>query len=307
MKNKYDSVLIYAYGGPETMSDVLPFLKSTLGGKVLTPERFAEVFSHYNFFDGCSPMNAYAREFMVLLRTSGLPLPLYYGTLHASPRLKETLRRMFEDGRRYVRVLIPTPFGGYLKAYHEKLAQALAELADELHLLPDALPQLDVIPPFSTHPNFLEAHRQTILDILQTLPPSARQKAVFLFSVHSLPVSLAQNGYESEVRRAFDVLRGWFPQNECRLAWQSASSAPVPWLKPALKEEIGTIQPNLEGKRTIFLIPLGFPFENMEVAYDLDVEAFRDAETAGFLPIRVPTVGTHTEFLTMVRQFAESE
>ena len=63
----YDSLLIYAYGGPESMNEVPDFIRSVTGGRV-SAERLAEVQAHYAHFGGVSPMNGAIREFMRLWR-----------------------------------------------------------------------------------------------------------------------------------------------------------------------------------------------------------------------------------------------
>ncbi len=305
----YDSLLIYAYGGPESMAEVPDFIRSVTGGRV-SAERLAEVQAHYAHFGGVSPMNGAIREFMRLWRAEYPEIPVYFGACFAEPGLEKTLRQMVSDGRRNTLVLIPAPFVGYQAAYHEKLAAVRAGM--------DFCPELTFIPPFSEDPLFLNA-QENVISAGMTLPASFQEslpsgkidagnvvpvKTVLLFSVHSLPVSLAQrNGYEAAVRMAFDAVKGRFPAVDSYLAWQSAAPGPVPWLEPKTTEMIREIAAQYGPGTRLLLIPFGFPFENMEVVYDLDVESRTLAESLGLTVHRVPTIGLMAEFCTMVFRF----
>jgi ferrochelatase len=57
MDHPYDSVLLMAYGGPETMADVRPFLDNVLRGLPVPRERYEAVVHHYERIGGRSPLN----------------------------------------------------------------------------------------------------------------------------------------------------------------------------------------------------------------------------------------------------------
>jgi len=302
----YDSLLIYAYGGPESMAEVPDFIRNVTNGLV-TPERLAEVLSHYALFGGVSPMNGAIREFMRLWEAEHSEIPVYFGARFTEPALEGTLRQMISEGRKNTLVLIPAPFVGYQTAYHEKLAEVCARL--------DSCPNLTFIPPFSADPLFLAAQERAISETLSgTMLPASFQKSdetgssvpetVLLFSVHSLPVPLARrSGYEAAVQTAFEAVKERFPEAEAFLAWQSAASGPVPWLEPKTTDVAREIVAKFGTGTRVLLIPFGFPFENMEVAYDLDTESQNLAESLGLTVLRVPTIGLREEFREMIQKY----
>src|SRR4029077_13361065 len=53
----FDAILVVAFGGPEGMDDVMPFLENVTRGRSVPPERLEEVAHHYERFDGVSPIN----------------------------------------------------------------------------------------------------------------------------------------------------------------------------------------------------------------------------------------------------------
>ena len=272
----YDSLLIYAYGGPESMAEVPDFIRSVTGGRV-SAERLAEVQAHYAHFGGVSPMNGAIRKFMGLWRNNFRKIPVYFGACFAEPGIEKTLRQMVSDGRRNALVLIPAPFVGYQTAYHEKLAAVRAGM--------DFCPELTFIPPFSEDPFFLMAQDLAITEtLLDSLGKKAPMRPVLLFSV----------------RKAFEAVKARFPSVDSYLAWQSAAPGPIPWLEPKTAEVIREIAAQYGPGTRVLLIPFGFPFENMEVVYDLDVESRTLAESLGLKVHRVPTIGLRPEFRAMV-------
>jgi len=54
----FDAVLVVAFGGPEGMGDVRPFLANVPRGRRVAPERVEEVAKHYEHFGGVSPLAA---------------------------------------------------------------------------------------------------------------------------------------------------------------------------------------------------------------------------------------------------------
>jgi ferrochelatase len=55
MPQPFDAVLVGAFGGPEGMGDVRPFLANVLRGRRVSPERVEQAARHYEHFGGaCS-------------------------------------------------------------------------------------------------------------------------------------------------------------------------------------------------------------------------------------------------------------
>ena len=72
------------------------------------------------------------------------------------------------------------------------------------------------------------------------------------------------------------------------------------FLEPKTTETIREIAAKYGSGTRLLLIPFGFPFENMEVVYDLDVESRTLAESLGLTVRRVPTIGLRMGFRSMI-------
>ena len=91
----YDSVLLVSFGGPESRADVMPFLENVVRGKNVPPERLKEVSTHYNHFEGRSPLNEQNRALIAALeeelRRADIHLPVYWGNRNWHPFIAEAL------------------------------------------------------------------------------------------------------------------------------------------------------------------------------------------------------------------------
>src|SRR6476661_6348093 len=98
----YDAVLLIAFGGPEKMEDVRPFLANVFKGRPVPQQRLEEIVNHYELFNGRSPLNEItfrqAQALENFLAREGLRLPIYVGMRNWHPYLHETLARMTADG-----------------------------------------------------------------------------------------------------------------------------------------------------------------------------------------------------------------
>src|SRR6187455_554216 len=101
----FDSVLVISFGGPQGLDDIRPFLANVLRGRRVSPERVEEVAHHYELFGGVSPITALterqAQGLEGKLRERGLAMPVYIGMRNWHPFLTDTVRRMYDDGRRH--------------------------------------------------------------------------------------------------------------------------------------------------------------------------------------------------------------
>jgi len=91
-RRPFDAVLVVAFGGPEGLGDVRPFLANVLRGRPVAPERVEEVAKHYGHFGGVSPLAAITRRQVEGLRA-------HVGDWHDHPRFIEANARQASNWR----------------------------------------------------------------------------------------------------------------------------------------------------------------------------------------------------------------
>jgi ferrochelatase len=287
----YDALLMVSFGGPEKCDDVLPFLENVLRGRNVPRERMLEVAEHYYHFDGHSPINDQNRALIAALRER-IALPIYWGNRNWHPLLADTVRQMRDDGVKHALAFVTSAFGSYsgCRQYIENIDQARAEV--------EGAPRIDKIPPFSSHPKFLEAMTDRVRAALAELPHGR-----LVFTAHSVPMAMAQSSpYVQELRQASEAVASAVGRSEWDFAWQSRSGPPMqPWLEPDICDYLR------ESRRDTVIVPIGFLSDHMEVIYDLDVEARELADELGIRMARAGTVGTHPAMIEMIAEFVNRE
>ena len=271
------ALLLFSFGATRSMADVPGFLQRISRGRI-SPERLAEVETHYALFQGRSPLLGAVQRLAQTLREIQ-PLPVYEGTLFMEPTVEDAFQQMLRDGVTEVSVLIPTPFGGYRGMYLQRLETLKRQLGERF-------PKMEILPPCSTRTEFLAGHVAAVRDALREVPDLG--KTAVVFSAHSVPVAVSEP-YATEVRTAYEAISRQLPEVRCLLAWQSAStSGPSTWLEPDVCEVLRELP--RQGVTEVLLVPLGFLLENMETAYDLDVEAVQAARECGLRVQRLPVL-----------------
>lgn len=299
--HEYDAVLVVSFGGPEGPADVEPFLDNVLRGLPIRPESRAEIVERYQQFGGVSPINAHTRAFIEALKreldTNGPALPVYWGNRNWHPLLSDTFRQMERDGVRSVAAYVTSTFSSYsgCRKYREDLYEAAAGL--------ERPPRVDKLRVGFNHPGFVNAVADRVREARARIPEGRRELAPLLFTAHSLPESMARNArYETQLAESCRLVADALEVSRWQLVFQSnnARYGGEPWLGPDVGEAIEAVR--TEGAEDVVVVPIGFVCDHMEVIHDLDVEAARRAREAGIRMIRAGTVGSHPDYVAMVRE-----
>ena len=256
------AVILMAYGGPETLDDVEPYLLDIRGGRPTSPELVAEIRGHYAQIGGGSPLRRWTAAQAAAL-AEALHLPAYVGMRHWHPFIKDTVERIVSDGHRRVVAVAMAPHYSTLSvgAYEKRLIEAAGGRLE-----------LALVRSWGEHPQYLEALHEHLAQVLQRFP--APLEVQVIFTAHSLPRKILETGdpYPDELRRTAQALaaRLRLRPGQWDLAWQSAGHLPEPWLEP----DAGAVLERLaaQGHRDVILAPIGFVCDHVEVLYDVDVE-----------------------------------
>ena len=304
MNQTYDAILIVSFGGPEGISEVMPFLENVLRGKNVPRARMEAVAHHYELFNGVSPINAQNRELIDALKkeleANGPQLPIYWGNRNWHPMLADTLRQMAADGIRSALAFVTSAYSSYsgCRQYREDIARAQGEVGDNA-------PQIDKLRVFYNHPSFIEPNVENVRAAIDRTPAERRARTHIAFTAHSIPMSMAVNcNYEAQLLETCRlVVEGLGDtSDDCwRLVFQSRSGTPTQaWLEPDICDHLRELKDS--GVEDVVIAPVGFISDHMEVLYDLDTEARALSEEIGLNIVRAATVGMHPTFIKMIRE-----
>jgi protoporphyrin/coproporphyrin ferrochelatase len=304
--DNYDAFLLVSFGGPEGMSDVIPFLENVLRGKNVPPERMMRVREHYEAFGGVSPINQQNRNLIAAIKPfieeSGPRLPIYWGNRNWHPLLENTVRQMAQDGVKRALAFVTSAFSSY-----SSCRQYLEDIEKARILVGDGAPQIDKIRPFHNHPRFIETNAYYLTEALKEFPIEIRDRVEVAFTAHSIPLAMAKEcEYERQLVETSRLIaeKSGHPSN-WHLVFQSRSGpASQFWLEP----DIGGFVQELYREKSVqelVIAPVGFISDHMEVIYDLDHEAQKLCNELGIKLIRANTPGVHPEFVQMIVELVE--
>jgi protoporphyrin/coproporphyrin ferrochelatase len=300
----FDALLVVSFGGPEREEDVIPFLEHVLAGKQVPEARIQEVAERYSHFEGKSPINEQTRRLVKAvdeeLRARGMQMPVYWGCLHAEPFLADTLRRMRDDGVQHAVAFVTSAYSS--AASCRKYLDAIEGARQEVG--PDA-PEVQKLRAFYNHPGFIEPMAERIQEALRAVPEPRRSAVRVAFTAHSIPVAMSEaSPYVEQLEEACRLVAERVGTDRWQLVYQSRSGRPGdPWLEPDVLDHLEALSDI--GVKDVVVAPIGFVSDHMEVLWDLDVEAQRLCDELGLPMYRAATVGTHPEFVSMIRELIQ--
>ena len=304
----FDAVLVVAFGGPEGLGDIRPFLANVLRGRRVSAERVEAVAQHYERFGGVSPLTAITRRQADGLKTRlaarGLDVPVYLGMRNWHPLLPDTLRTMANDGiRRAV---------GFLCAAHRSYSSCTQYKQNVADARGDVIGsgmrdvQVTYVGDWHRHDGFVNANARHVRSALESMPSPVQSAARLVFTAHSIPVSMPGAArYQQQLNESARLVAERAGITDWALVFQSRSGRPEdPWLGPDVCEYLRTER--AAGLESAVLCPIGFICDHIEVLFDLDVEAAETARAIGLPLARAATVNDDPEFLDMMADVVTS-
>ncbi len=269
------AVLLMAYGGPNSLDEVEPYLLDVRGGRPTAPELVAEVRQRYALIGGRSPLlDLTQAQADALQRELGDDFRVYVGMRHWHPYIHETMQQIAADGIAHLIAIVMAPHYSKLSigAYMQKLCAARDALAPQM--------QFSEVHSWNTHPRYLDALAEKTEAALQNFG-DARNEVEIIFSAHSLPERILQDDdpYPRELQQTVDALVARLGNVSQQFAYQSAGSTREQWLGP----DVGAVIDQLaaQGTRHMLVQPIGFVCDHVEILYDVDIVYRQQAQKLG--------------------------
>ncbi len=303
MQEKFDAILMIAFGGPEKPEDIRPFLANVTSGRPIPQERIEEVAHHYELIGGRSPLNELtfrqADRLEKNLKNRGCGLPIYVGMRNWHPLLTETVRNMAEKGVKRALGLIMAAHqcDASWQRYQRDVEEAIVKTGVQL--------SLDYTPPLFNHPLFIEASSARVAECFSQMPPAERGEAVLVFTAHSIPTLMAdESPYVEQLITSSRLIAKRLNHERWLLAFQSRSGRPTDsWLEPDICDVLRDLA--AKGVRYAIVQPIGFLCDHVEVLYDIGIEAALAAKEVGIALLRARTVNDDPKFIEALADVVE--
>lgn len=296
-------VLVMAYGGPNTLDEVEPYLMDVRGGRPTSPDIIQSVRERYRQIGGRSPIHertrAQAAAIEQALNSNGHAFRAFVGMRHWRPFIEESIAQMASAGLTRAVGLVMAPHFSRMSigAYFNKVDEAQSSI------------QMGRIERWHLLPGYLDDLAERVRAALARFPDGVREAVPIIFTAHSLPQQILEWGdpYPTELRATVAGLMERLGPHPHEFAFQSAALTPDPWLGPDAGTAIARLAS--EGKRHVLIAPIGFVCEHVEILYDVDIVFRRQAESLGMRLERIEMLNTAPRMIAglagLVRSQAE--
>ena len=254
------------------MDDVPEFLSQITRGRPAPPEVIEEVKHRYGLI-GRSPLTDLTLQQGRLLAEE-LKLPVYVGMRNWKPLIAETVRTMKADGAESAVVICLAPqnsrtsVGLYRTALNGESGVPFA---------------VDFVESWHDHPLLIKAFAEKLRTGWEKACRVMSARLPVVFTAHSVPQRTIADGdpYEMQTKEtAMLVAReASFASADWRFAFQSQGMSGGAWLGPTVENTI--LELKEQGHGGVFVQPIGFLCDHVEVLYDIDIAFKEFAEKEG--------------------------
>ena len=284
-------LLVMAYGTAAGPEDIERYYTDIRGGRAPSPEALAELRGRYEAIGNEFPLTRITSEQAAglerELRGRGIEARAFVGMKHSAPFVADAVGEMRAAGIRRALGIVMAPHFSRMSigSYAQRARAAAGDL------------EIEVIESWWSHPSFLDFLAGRVGAALATLPGKDRGRALVVFTAHSLPARIVEEGdpYPEELRGTAEAVAERLGLGAFTTGWQSAGRTPEPWLGPPLEETIERAA--ADGFPAIVVAPCGFVSDHLEVLYDLDIEAVEVARRAGIRLVRTESPNADPAFL----------
>lgn len=272
-----DAVLLLAHGSPNSVDDVPAFLLRVTGGRPLPPEAIEEVSRRYAAI-GKSPLTELTLKQAELL-AQHIGMPVYVGMRNWHPFVAQALQQMQADGIRHAVVICLAPHNSRTSVglYRKSLEQST-----------DPEMTFDFVESWHDHSSLIQAFAEKLKDGIEKdgIEKAKRESGMpvpVIFTAHSVPERTVRDGdpYETQARQTAALVAAavGLKQQDWSFAFQSQGMSGGPWLGPTVEETISRLKQS--GQRGVFIQPIGFLCDHVEILYDIDILFKKIAEEQG--------------------------
>jgi ferrochelatase len=261
-KPAHTAVLLLAHGSPDSVDEVPDFLLRVTGGRPLPPEVIEEVKHRYSMI-GCSPLTKITLKQGELL-SHKLGLPVYVGMRNWRPFTSQTLRQMVTDGIHHAVVICLAPHNSRTSVglYRNSLAKGS-----------DPGLTFDFVESWHDEPLLIQAFAEKLTAGRNKANAQAGALLPVIFTAHSVPQRTILEGdpYETQARHTAELVAtaASLEKTEWRSAFQSQGMSGGAWLGPTVEATILDLKRS--GHRGVFVQPIGFLCDHVEILYDIDI------------------------------------
>lgn len=291
------AILLLAHGTPETIEEIPAYLRNVTSGRPLPEEVVKEIQHRYSLI-GRSPLTDITMQQAKLIRElSGLPT--YVGMRNWKPYTHETVAQMVKDGITHTVAICLAPHnsrtsvGLYRRAVIGETGQAPFTV--------------DFVPEWHDEPLLIEAFAEKFLPGWNAACTAAGTKVPVIFTAHSVPARTIEAGdpYEAQTRETAELVAQRIPDlGEWKFCFQSQGMSGGAWIGPTVESAIDEFA--AAGYKAVYMQPIGFVCDHVEILYDIDIAFKQYADSKGMVLTRAESLNDSPKFASAVVSVARA-
>jgi protoporphyrin/coproporphyrin ferrochelatase len=291
------AILLLAHGTPETIEEIPAYLRNVTSGRPLPEEVVKEIQHRYSLI-GRSPLTDITMQQARLIRElSGLPT--YVGMRNWKPYTHETVAEMVKEGITHAVAICLAPHNSQTSVGLYRRA-----VVGETGKAPFTL---DFVPEWHDEPLLIEAFAERFRSGYDKACEGAGKKVPVIFTAHSVPARTIEAGdpYESQTRETAQLVAAKIPDiGEWKFCFQSQGQSGGVWIGPTVESAIDAYAS--AGHKAVFLQPIGFVCDHVEILYDIDIAFMQYAGTKGVTLYRAESLNDSAKFASAVVSVARA-
>jgi protoporphyrin/coproporphyrin ferrochelatase len=260
--NEKSAVLLLAHGSPDSVDEIPEFLNQITRGRPVPPEVIEEVKHRYGLI-GQSPLTRLTLRQGALLAEE-LKVPVYVGMRNWKPFIVDTIATMKADGVGSAVVICLAP-------QNSRTSVGLYRAA--LNVEGGAPFAVEFVESWHDHPLLIAAFAEKFRAGWNRACSETGAKVPVIFTAHSVPQRTVAEGdpYEIQTKETARLvaLEAGLAPDDWKFAFQSQGMSGGAWLGPTVENTILELKEN--GHRGVFVQPIGFLCDHVEVLYDIDI------------------------------------
>ena len=271
------AVLLLAHGSPENPGQVPEFLGHVTGGRPLSPAVVQEICHRYSLI-GFSPLACWtflqADQLSQSLLSQSLKMPVFVGMRNWKPFIGDAVKAIASQGYERVIAICLAPQNSRTSVgLYRRAVSGDGNLPFEM----------DFVEQWHDHPLLIKAFAEKLRSGWEGATAENGAKLPVIFTAHSVPERTITEGdpYEKQSRETARLVaqKAGLEADDWTFAFQSQGIAGASWIGPTVEETIRNLK--AKGHRGVFVHPIGFLCDHVEVLYDIDIAFKQFAKKEG--------------------------
>jgi ferrochelatase len=256
------AVLLLAHGSPENPDQIPEFLTYVTGGRPLPPAVIEEIRHRYSLI-GFSPLACWTLLQADQLAQT-LQMPVFAGMRNWKPFIADAVKAIAEQQYEQVIAVCLAPQNSRTSVgLYRSAVSSNGDLPFEMEFVEE----------WHDQPLLAKAFAEKLLPDWQKASAENGAKLPIIFTAHSVPQRTITDGdpYGRQAKETAELvaIEAGLASEDWTFAFQSQGMSGGQWIGPTVEDTIRSLK--AKGHRGVFLHPIGFLCDHVEVLYDIDI------------------------------------